>query len=393
MKELFNPENRKKFDIKKLNEVINLSSKILKIIYILLIVSVLYSATLIFKEWGITSFILTLLKVMTPFFIGLVIAWLFEPVVRYLEKHKINRILGTVIVYLILIFFAYLVFNTMIPILFSQVNDLIKALPSILEDIIKWFDNLFSGLSSNQYIDFDLIKENATTTINDMVNNISSTLPKTLIDIVSNIFSGLGVLILGLMVGFYLLFDFDDAGKLFYKLSPKKYRNDLRQLSMEVNNSLLGYVKGTVITSGLVFVSSSIGFYIVGLQAPLLFGLICGITNIIPYIGPYIGAFFAVVVGFSQSATVGVFVVVALVIIQGIEGNFINPLIMSKAMKLHPVTIMIGLLIFQHFFGIIGMILATPIIAAFKLLFIFLKKKYDLYKENKESESKYEPEE
>ena len=129
----------------------------------------------------------------------------------------------------------------------------------------------------------------------------------------------------------------------------------------------------------MVFVGDSIGFAIVGLKAPILFGLLCGITDLIPFIGPYIGGIAAVIVGFSQSPIIGIITVIIVVLVQCIENYVLQPVVMSKTMKLHPVTIILGLLIFGHFFGIVGMILATPTIALVKVIYRFFKNKYHLF--------------
>ena len=117
---------------------------------------------------------------------------------------------------------------------------------------------------------------------------------------------------------------------------------------------------------------------IVGLRAPLLFGLFCGITNVIPYAGPYIGGAPAVIVGFSRGPVVGVLTLISIIIIQFLEGNFLQPVIMSKTTKLHPVTIIVGLLIFGHFFGIVGMVISTPLIAVLKSITVFFLEKFNI---------------
>ena len=115
-------------------------------------------------------------------------------------------------------------------------------------------------------------------------------------------------------------------------------------------------MKGAVLDCTLIFVLSSLAFWAVGLKAPMLFGLFCGLTNIIPYAGPYIGGAPAVIVGLTQSPTIGILTLIVIAVIQFLEGNFLQPIIMSKTTKLHPVTIMLGLLIFGYFFGIVGRI-------------------------------------
>jgi predicted PurR-regulated permease PerM len=131
----------------------------------------------------------------------------------------------------------------------------------------------------------------------------------------------------------------------------------------------------------MVLVCDTIGFTIVGLEAPLLFGVFCGLTDLIPYIGPYIGGAAAVVVGFSQGPVIGISVLIICIIVQLVENYILQPVVMSKAMQLHPVTIIVGLLIFGHFFGIIGMIIATPCIALLKVIYRFIVNKYDLFQE------------
>ena len=110
----------------------------------------------------------------------------------------------------------------------------------------------------------------------------------------------------------------------------------------------------------------------------MIFGLFCAVTNVIPYIGPYIGGAPAVIVGLSISPMTGICTLIAVVIAQLLESNFLQPLVMGKTMKLHPVTIMIGLLLFGSFFGILGMILATPIIAIIKTILLFINEKFSL---------------
>jgi predicted PurR-regulated permease PerM len=130
----------------------------------------------------------------------------------------------------------------------------------------------------------------------------------------------------------------------------------------------------------ILFATQSFAFTLTGLKAPVVFGLFCAVTDIIPYIGPYIGGIPAVVVGFSISPTVGIFTLIAVILCQALENYFLQPIVMGKTMKLHPVTIMIGLLIFNYYFGILGMVLATPTISILKTIFNFFDEKYEFMK-------------
>ena len=107
-----------------------------------------------------------------------------------------------------------------------------------------------------------------------------------------------------------------------------------------------------------------------------MFAVFCALTNIIPYLGPYIGGIPVVLFGFAINPVTGLICLVTILIVQFIDGNILNPIIVGKAVSLHPITIMLSLLVFEYFFGIIGMILATPIVATIKIIIIFFNDKY-----------------
>ena len=157
---------------------------------------------------------------------------------------------------------------------------------------------------------------------------------------------------------------------------PKKYHDDLKTLKKSFNTMLRSYVNGTLLSCLFVLIFTFIGLLISGISSPLLFAIFCAVVNVIPYFGPYIGGIPVVVVGFAISPFTGIVCLATIIIVQFLDGNILNPLIVGKAVSLHPITIMLGLLVFEYFFGIMGMILATPIIATLKIIFGFLDNKY-----------------
>ena len=180
------------------------------------------------------------------------------------------------------------------------------------------------------------------------------------------------------MIGFYLLFDFDKVNRSIRNLLPTEWRDNYDELTKRINTSLRSYVQGVLIIMLLVFLTQSIGLTLAGLEAPIVFALFCAVTDIIPYFGPYIGGIPAVIVGFTMSPITGICVLISILVVQALENNFYQPLIMGHTMKLHPVTIMAGLLLFGHFFGIVGMVLATPVIATLKIFITFFNEKFNL---------------
>lgn len=373
-------KDNKKINYNDLNNVIGLGGKILKIIYVLIIILIVYAATIIGKEWGIIKFLLNLLKALTPLFIGLVMAWLLDPVVMWLEKKKIKRLWGSAILYGLILVIIGLSITSFIPIIMDQINELIKAIPGIFDEVGVWFNNLFNGLKSNEYVNFETTKADIILSIQNIAKSLTTTLPDKVLNMINSMFSAFGTFTLGLLMGFYLLYDYDKVKAKINSMIPKKYKEEYTELTTDINTSLFGFVKGMVFSSGIVFICASIVLSIIGLKAPLLFALIAAILNVIPYIGPYLGIIPAAIVGFTQSSAIGLLVIIVMGIIQLIEGNIINPLIMSKTMKLSPTTILVSMLIFGYLFGMLGVLIAAPLAAALKVIYLFVLKKYKIKK-------------
>lgn len=376
---MFGRKVSKELDIKKVNEVTDLASKVLKVMYLLLIALACYVVIRLFKETKILDFIFKILEICMPLFIGIVIAWLFNPFIKWLEGKKIKRPFGVLITYLIIFLVIALVLMALIPLLIDQVKELMRLAPSVFDTVKVWANDFFNNLESNEVFDASKIKKEVFTSFEDIATSVTTTMPRNLLGFISSLFSGFGTFILGLIIGFFLIINFDSSSNMFFFV-PKSHRENVVSLFTEIDTSLRSYVKGTVLDCSLIFVLSSIGLWAVGLKVPALFGLFCGLTNIIPYAGPYIGGAPAVLVGFTQSPTIGILSLVVIAVIQFLEGNFLQPLIMSKTTKLHPVTIILGLLVFGYFFGIVGMLISTPLIAVLKTIFRFYDERYELIK-------------
>lgn len=355
-------EKNVNIDNKRLNQLIKVSNKVFKNLHILVLVLTIYVSIKILNNLNIIHFFITLLKVLSPLFIGILIAWLLRPIVNYLENHNINRLFALIIVYLLILFIFYISLITFIPRFIKELGEFIKVFPNILDS---FFNNL-------KFINFSIYEPKISSMLNDFITSTSKSLPMTFM----NFIGGISSFIVGFIIGFYLL-----ISNTWVTINAN-IKKDTYELVMNINNILRNYVKGTLLSSFIVFILSTIIFYIIGLDSSLLFGFICGITNIIPFIGPYIGASIPVLVAFTKNTTFGIIVTIMIFIVQTIEGNIIQPIIMSKSVKIHPVTSIISLLIFGYFFGILGMIFAVPLIASLKEIYYYLVKKYKNYKRN-----------
>ena len=374
-------KNLKEIDSKEVNEVVSLTKKILNLLYIVMIVAIVLCGTVILKNLNVWNILLTFLKVLSPLFIGFVIAWLFNPLVKKLHQKGIPRIVGSILIYAIFLVFIYIFLRILVPTLYNQINELIATLPSILDKFSNFADDLINQISISG-IDLTSFRDNLFDSVGGFLVNFTNSLPKSLIGLLGSLASGIGTILISLVIGLYMLFDFDAISKHFLKLVPNKNKYEIEVLITNIGKEVRKTISGTLLVAFMVFITDTIGFAIIGLNAPLLFSLFCGLTDLIPYIGPYIGGAAAVIVGFSQGTITGIAVLIVCIVVQLIENYVLQPVVMSKTTHLHPVTIMIGLLVFAHYFGIIGMIIATPCIALLKVIFKFIVKKYNLFKDD-----------
>ena len=381
---MFHKSNEKEVDITSLNSVIRTGNKILSIGYFMAIVALVLLGTYLIKEWKILGFIKELLIIISPVFIGFIIAWLFDPLVTKLQNRKIPRIVGCIFVYLLIIGCMIAISYLFIPTLVSQVKDFVVAAPGIFEELTNFTLHIIQKFDPGELINTAELKETIMSYTTEYGLAIVSDLPKYVLNIGKGIVSGGLNVVLGLMVGFYLLYDLDKVNNSIKHVIPAKWVEGYNDLTGRINTSLRSYVQGVLIIMFLVFITQSIGLTLAGMEAPIIFALFCAVTDIIPYFGPYIGGIPAVIVGFTISPITGICVLISIIVVQLLENNFYQPLIMGHTMKLHPVTIMLGLLIFQHFFGIIGMVIATPVIACLKVFVIFLNEKFHWFSKKEE---------
>lgn len=371
-------KKKEELNISNINDAVSLSKTILKIVTVLLFIIGIYIFIIIMEKLKVRETILTILKIILPLFIGFFIAWLFDPIVSYLQKKGVRRTIGTLLTYIVFIGILGVLIGSIIPLLGDQINDFVKIIPTVFDNIKLWIDSVFDKLNNIENLDVENIKINLFDRVEKFGIDLTSSLPDLTINLVKSLFSGVGNFLVGLVIGFFLLINFNNVSDSIITLFPKKIQNSTRDIFNEINTAFRRFINGALADCTLVFVISSICFAIAGLKAPLLFGLFCGITNVIPYAGPYIGGAPAVIVALSQSTKIGIVVLISIIVIQTLEGNLIQPLIMSKSARLHPVTVIIGLLVFGHFFGILGMAISTPVIGACKALFLFFDEKYNI---------------
>lgn len=370
-----------KVDYGKLNELISFSRNFMKLIFTVSVVALILLITYIIKEWKILHIIGDVLSILSPFFIGIILAWLLDPIVDFFQKKGVKRGIGVTFVYVLLVCIVILIGRIIMPSFVRQINDIITSAPDTIKELSGYLNAFINDISRTYNLDNEVVKENALEVVNNLLYFITVDGPSTIVSIAKSIISGGINVIIGLLIGFYMLLDFDGVKTQLAKLVPRKHREEVAEVTDKLNHLLRNYVYGTLFVMFILFICQTIGMSIAGMKAPMVFALFCAVTNIIPYLGPYIGGIPAVLAGFILSPSIGIGVFISVVICQGLESYLLTPTIMSKTMKLHPVTIIIGLLLFGHFFGILGMLFATPVISCCKVIINFFIDKYRLFEE------------
>lgn len=343
------------------NDLIKNINVALKLIIILITIIILFIIHLLFKEYNIYKMIYNIISIISPLLIGILLAYIFNPIVNILSK-KIGRKLSVFLLYFIIILILFLLTNYIIPVFKEEINDLIKSMPSIIDNTDIFINKLFDN---NINIDFDKY-------IINFVNKNVFSKTTDILNIFTEIFKFIGAFLISMIISLYFLLDFDKINNKL-KCFLNKYGNKkINLLLIKIDNIVFSYIKGTFLIAIIVFIFSFISFELIHLKGSIFLAFYNALTNIIPYIGPYIGAIPIIIIAFSESKKLFILTIIILLIIQLIESYILHPLIMSKTMDLHPVTILISLLLFGYFFGIIGMVIAMPVVSALKTIIIFI---------------------
>ncbi len=370
-------KDKEKIDYEGLNSIINYGKIALKFLIIGLILGLIIFLFIILEKTELLKIFITFLGLLVPLFAGWVLAWLVEPLIKVLERKNINRKLGTTIVYFIFIVIMILLIVLVVPEFINQLKELISQLPTYLSKVKDFISGLFNRFNTDA-LDIKSIQTDINNQLEKYVTDFTSNGLTGIVSVVTSILSSGLTVGLSLIIAFYFSLSFDKMTRKVNNTLPKNHRNEIINIFGQIGEMTRRYVNGTLFSSLIVTIFTFIGLLISGVSSPLLFAVFCGVTNIIPYFGPYIGGVPTVIVGFSISPFCGIVCLVTILLVQLIEGNVINPIIIGKATDMHPITIIIGLLVFGHFFGILGMVLATPVMGAIKILFNYFNQKYHL---------------
>jgi putative permease len=317
---------------------------------------------------GVFSVVIFFGKILLPFFIALVIAFLLQGLVGLLLRMRLPRIVAVLVSFCIFLGFSAGVLIWLLPLLWEQLVDLIKELPSILRMIQEWFlalQEAYPQVLSEEYVG-NLLSE--------ITKELRQAGQLVLSFSMANIPNLVAWLIYLILVPILVLFMLKDQRKLMSmvtSLLPSK-RVLLEKIWIEMDSQIANYVRGKVIEIIIVGVVSWIVFVMFKLRYAELLALMVGISVVVPYVGASVVTIPVTLVALFQFGWSSTFawVVVAYMIIQILDGNVLVPLLFSEVVNLHPVSIILAVLFFGGIWGFWGVFLAIPLATLFKTIFL-----------------------
>ena len=340
----------------------------------------------------------------SPLFIGLVIAYLLNPLVTIIDKRmmrrmffripddpvkaekrrNLSRFLSVLLTFLIVIAaiaaiiygFAVMILGQFVFSNFSEMaQGVVQTFLNYEVELRQWIaQNLPAGFMSDKFMEI------ANSIISWISTNFSAS------NAISAVTGAVGSVVnvaIGAIVSIYLMKDKDFFlslwRKLLHLLLPQRANAAVTETLSEVNGVLSQFVRGALLDAVIVAILSSIGLSVIGLDFAVFIGVFAGIANVIPYFGPLLGMIPAFIIGlFTEDFTQAAVAVIVLIIVQQIDSNIIYPKVVGSSTGLHPLTVLLAVSVFGYFGGIIWMILAVPIagiIQAFIVKWAFRKER------------------
>ncbi|MFC6260738.1 AI-2E family transporter [Levilactobacillus fujinensis] len=314
--------------------------------------------------------------IFAPLLLSGVLFYLLNPIVKLLEKVRwkkfhINRTAAVAIVFLLLIVLLVAGGMWLVPRLITQVSNLIGNIP----DFAKSSEAVLAKLINHPiFKDIDFSK---------YLTQIQSAFSKYAESFMSGLTSGIGTVIgtvttvtvtavtVPVML-FYMLKDGERFMPAVRRWLPEKHGAQTAELLSRMNSTIARYVGGQILECLFVGTFTAVGYMVIGEKYALLLGVFAGLCNLIPYVGPYIGILPAMIVAFTISTNMVIYVIIVVVVVQQIDGNLVYPNIIGKSLQIHPLTIIIILLAAGNIAGLLGMILAVPLYAVVKTVVQYL---------------------
>lgn len=313
--------------------------------------------------------------VLLPLLLGLVIVFFLRPPVEWLVQRRVPRAAAAGLCYLAALGVLVGIGVLLAPRLAEQVDQLLLAAPEYTRQAQSTLDSLEQRWGQD-------LPDWAIQAVDDSLNRLSRELGGVSAGILGHLMTA-GRSILGLVagvltgfaVGFYLLYSLPRVGPGILDAMPPGWRRDVRGAAQRVEETVGGFVRGQLIVALAVGVLTWLGMLVIGMPYPGFIGVLAGVLDIVPYVGPITAGFVAAIIGLFTEPMLAVWAVLVITAVQQLETHVIGPKVMSSQVGLHPVIVILAIIAGTTLFGFVGLLLAIPTIATLKALYGFYAEK------------------
>lgn len=328
---------------------------------ILIITLVFVNVWLFSQSWEfLLSFLKFIYNLVLPFFLGFVLAFILLPSVDFLVNRKVNRKLSVLIVVVTVLGSVVIIGAIFLPKIGREFINLLENIPNSFSKIQEGVVDFFSGIP----LISELVKEHFTEEkMEQFLNGNIQSFIGFLLNFFQSILSYLVKIVLTIVTMIYFLLYFDHILKFVKGKTSEQKHEKMRKYLLEVRDTMRAYFKGVLLVCFILGISAGLGLKIIGVEYAFMIGIFIGITDLIPYLGPYIGGGLAVVVALGDSYKKAIIVIILIIILQSLEAYVLTPKIQSKSVKTNPLLVLFALAFFGTIMGVFGMIIAVPMLA------------------------------
>ncbi len=307
--------------------------------------------------------------------LGCVIAYVASPLVNAMSRHHVPRGLASILGLVVVLLGVLLTFVLVIPLFFSQMSELLREMPARIAEIGSWFASLEQDYQLfalvSQYFDVSELVRTLQAGLTQLVTTLLSAIGSGIVPAVTNFASTVFVVFLSLVLAFWIVCDYPAINdEICRVLGPARSR-DYRVMLAVTTRSVGGYLRTTVIDSLIQGTLAGIGFALAGHPYAGIMGVLSGVLNFVPVVGPSVSAVIAAGIALLYSPAMAFWTVVAAVLSQNVTDNLIVPRINQSTMQIHPVMSLTAIMLGSTLMGPLGMIVAIPLCAMVKSLFIY----------------------
>lgn len=322
-------------------------------------------------------FVLSVQAILLPFVLGMLMAYLLDPITDRLET-VIPRGLATILMIILFFGLLFLCLFLLVPVLIDQTHALLLAAPEHIA--------LSKAFLHQEWADIQAVLpvgslEKAEAQLNGMIEQMANAVGQVALGALSNgaaFVQLLSLLLITPVVAFYCLRDWDKIIASIDGLLPRPYAGTIRTQCQKIDDTLSGFLRGQLNVCVMMAIFYGVGMALVGLESAFLVGAIAGILLVIPYAGTVLTALLALGLAWAQFSELQPVLLVGVVFVAGqmIEGSFLTPKLVGDKVGLHPMWLIFGMLAGGTLLGVVGVLLAVPLTAILGVLVKFLIEEY-----------------